>query len=200
MSRQPSNAGGLRRLAFTKPANDKRKTNIKQGNPLLRLRGVRHNSYLKYQCMKIDDSIIFSVALANVGTSREIDLPSYIKNKMPELLIYELVHTPGTIYAAAFDWKLVGKISSVLTIASTLWMAYTDLIKPMIPEDSKSGIILKIENVNVTNNYFIGYQIKSEKELLDSITSLLKQSALLNHKTIEEIKQQKKFTNWREVK
>jgi hypothetical protein len=36
-SRQPSNAGGFRRLAFTKPINIKGKANIKQVNPALRL-------------------------------------------------------------------------------------------------------------------------------------------------------------------
>jgi hypothetical protein len=40
-SRQPSNAGGIRRLAFTKPANDKGKANIKEVKPALGLQAAR---------------------------------------------------------------------------------------------------------------------------------------------------------------
>ena len=43
-SLQPSNAGGFRRLAFTKPINDKGKQRKEQANPALRLpEGVGRN-------------------------------------------------------------------------------------------------------------------------------------------------------------
>jgi hypothetical protein len=38
---QPNNAGGFRWLAFTKPAIDKGKADIKQVNPALRLQAGR---------------------------------------------------------------------------------------------------------------------------------------------------------------
>jgi hypothetical protein len=41
-SRQPSNAGGFRRLAFTEPANDKGKEKKQQVNPALRLPAGRY--------------------------------------------------------------------------------------------------------------------------------------------------------------
>ncbi len=41
-SKQPSNAGGFRRMAFTKPANDKGKENIKQVKHALRLPARRY--------------------------------------------------------------------------------------------------------------------------------------------------------------
>ena len=40
-NRQPSNAGGFRRGAFTKPISDKGKENIQQVNPALRLPAER---------------------------------------------------------------------------------------------------------------------------------------------------------------
>jgi hypothetical protein len=42
---QPSNAGGFRRVAFTKPINDKGKENIQQVNPALRLQARRYASF-----------------------------------------------------------------------------------------------------------------------------------------------------------
>jgi hypothetical protein len=44
-SRQPSNAGGFRRVAFTKLANSKGKENIQQVNPALRLPAVRSQPF-----------------------------------------------------------------------------------------------------------------------------------------------------------
>jgi hypothetical protein len=41
-SRQPSNAGGFRRLAFTKPASDKGKENINKVKSALRLPAGRY--------------------------------------------------------------------------------------------------------------------------------------------------------------
>jgi len=40
-SRQPSNAGGFRRLAFTKPANDVGKQKKQKVNPAMRLHAGR---------------------------------------------------------------------------------------------------------------------------------------------------------------
>jgi hypothetical protein len=40
-SRQPSNAGGFRRMAFTELANDSGKQNEQQVNPALRLPATR---------------------------------------------------------------------------------------------------------------------------------------------------------------
>jgi hypothetical protein len=39
------NAGGFRRVAFTEPANDKGKVNIKQENPALRLPAGRYGQF-----------------------------------------------------------------------------------------------------------------------------------------------------------
>jgi hypothetical protein len=50
--RQPSNAGGFRRVAFTKPANVKGKVNIKQVKPLLRLPAIRYGQVKKTQTMR----------------------------------------------------------------------------------------------------------------------------------------------------
>jgi hypothetical protein len=41
-NRQPSNAGGFRRLAFTKPASNRRKEKKQQVNPALRLPAGRY--------------------------------------------------------------------------------------------------------------------------------------------------------------
>ncbi len=48
-SRQPSNAGGFRRLAFTKSANDKGEVNIKQAKPAIRLPSKRYAQKLKQE-------------------------------------------------------------------------------------------------------------------------------------------------------
>jgi hypothetical protein len=45
-SLQPSNAGGFRRVAFPKPANDNGKVNIQQVNPALRLQAGRYGQIL----------------------------------------------------------------------------------------------------------------------------------------------------------
>jgi len=42
MSRQPSNAGGFRRLVFTKPSKDKGKEKRQQVNPALRMPAHRY--------------------------------------------------------------------------------------------------------------------------------------------------------------
>ena len=47
--RQPSNAGGFRRPAFTKPINDKGKEKKQQVNPALRLSATRYMLPMKKQ-------------------------------------------------------------------------------------------------------------------------------------------------------
>jgi hypothetical protein len=45
-SRQPSNAGGFRRVAFTKLTNDKGKEKKQQVNPALRLPAGRYATFI----------------------------------------------------------------------------------------------------------------------------------------------------------
>jgi hypothetical protein len=49
-NRQPSNAGGFRRLAVNKPINDKGKGNIQQVNPALQVPAGRYAACLKKDC------------------------------------------------------------------------------------------------------------------------------------------------------
>lgn len=150
--------------------------------------------------MNNNEEIVISGAIANIMYNTDIDILSFLKEKMPELQIFKLVPTPGFITAAAFDWKIIGRIGSVVSIASFLWMAYIEFIKPLKKTDSDTGIIINIGNIDNSNTFWIGNQINSKEELLDSIEFLIRKNKIDYKKTIYELDSIRSSNNWVEVK
>ena len=150
--------------------------------------------------MKPKEQIVIGVAVANFGQLRSEDLIEYIKKKAPELKFYKLNPPPGAVFAASIDWKLIGNISSVLGIVGFLWTAYIELIKPNKQQESNSGIIIRIENIETHNYIWIGNQVNSEKELLDSIRDLLEKNSISIEKTKELIDSLTSSKIYKEIK
>ena len=67
-SRQPSNAGGFRRVAFTKPINDRGKQRQEQVNPALRLpAGVMHHLYKQKRTENQEQMHLYKLSLLIIG-------------------------------------------------------------------------------------------------------------------------------------
>jgi len=76
-------------------------------------------------------NIIISGAIANFPNISNEELLDKMKSHLTDCQIYSLYPTPEMVYSAAFDWKIITKISSVLGIASFLWTVYSETIRPI---------------------------------------------------------------------
>lgn len=145
--------------------------------------------------------IIISGSVANYSGLSTQQLLEYLKQKTEEFEFYKFQPMSGTTYAASIDWKVVSKTSSVLTIVSFIWMAYNELIKPNKDPESNGGIIIRIENMEINNNFFwIGNQIHSKEELFQQIQNTLEKDKIDSTKTSELIDSLKNSGGWKKVK
>lgn len=146
------------------------------------------------------EKIIISIVIANFPQLKDEILSQYLRGKYPEIEIFESIQIPGEITNAIKSWKIVEKISTVLGIVSFLWMAYDDLIKPNSVDNPKAGIIINIDNINISNPVWIGNQIKSEKDLKNCIIELLEKNQINLDKTEKILDSLNKSNFWKKVK
>ncbi|MFC0878445.1 hypothetical protein ACE01N_17760 [Saccharicrinis sp. FJH2] len=142
--------------------------------------------------------IIISGAVANFPNISNEELLDKMKKYLPDCQIYSLSPSPGMVYSAAFDWKIIGKVSSILGIASFLWMIYSETIRSEKEKDSDAGIVITIENLNVNNNFWIGNDIHSEEELKQKLINTISADTIDFEKTKQIIDTIKISQNWKQ--
>jgi|GEM_PF-3353345 len=106
--------------------------------------------------------LLISGALANVGgavTTEEF--LNYLSKHIPEAELYKITG----VTVAAFDWRaILYDTAAVATIASALWLGYTELIAPTKSDPkSAAAIYIVIGNPEDENSQFwIGNEYKNK--------------------------------------
>ncbi len=110
-------------------------------------------------------SIIINFTLANSHITNEILLDFILKENIPAE-IYKLTPPNGKQVSASTDWKaVVSTVADGLTILTSLWAFYTQVVKPNKVEDSNEGVYISIQVNNNVNNIWIGNEVNSKEEL-----------------------------------
>ena len=120
-------------------------------------------------------SIIINFTLANSHITNEVLLEYILKENIPAE-IYKLTPPKGKNVSASTDWKaVVSTVADGLTILTSLWTFYTQVVKPSKIEDSNEGVYISIQVNNNVNNIWIGNEVNSKEKLTtiynDSINS-----------------------------
>lgn len=143
--------------------------------------------------------IVISGTVANHSGISSNQLLEYLKDKTNEFDFYQFQPVPGRIYASSNEWKAIGKVSSIVSIVSFIWMAYTELIKPNKESTSNDGIIIRIENLEINNNFWIGNTINSKEELYQKIQKALEQIELDSTDSNEVVDSLRNSERWKKV-
>ena len=144
--------------------------------------------------------IIISGAIANFNEISNKQLFENLKTEIKEIEFYELQFKSGGNHSATFDWTIITNTSSVLTILLFLWQVYSKLIKPNKKPDSNGGIIIKIENSEIHNDFWIGNNINSENELEEKIKDVLDKININQEETNNKVDEIRNSEHWKRLK
>ena len=92
------------------------------------------------------------------------ELPRFLAEQAPDLVVYEWRPIPGRIMGAAFDWvAILGTTADLLAIGGALWATYEHLIKKRKkPSDAKPPAFLI--QVKARNETFVQLMIEEGTE------------------------------------
>ncbi|KAB0663500.1 hypothetical protein F6V25_16575 [Oryzomonas japonica] len=146
-------------------------------------------------------------ALANVG--REIttdELLRYLSSNIPESEFFKLQPPPGTMMAAAIDWRcLLYDAAAIATIGQVLWGAYVEFVKPIHDknQNSDAAIFIQIKNEHGQSDQFmIGKEFKDREIFIQKFNSSVKRLNLESPKSMpsQEIDEIKHSGYWVHIK
>jgi hypothetical protein len=141
-------------------------------------------------------SLTINFALANTNVSNEILLDFVTNNDFPAE-IYKLSPTNGKIVSASTDWKaIVETTADGLTILTSLWMFYSEYIKPNKNENNDSGVYISVQINNNVNNIWIGNEINSSEELIIKYNDSIK----YEKDQTQQIKEVIDSNSWKKIK
>ena len=141
-------------------------------------------------------NLIINFSLANTSISNEV-LLDFISNQNFPAKIYKLSPSNGKIISASTDWKaFVATVADGLTILSSLWMFYSEYIKPNRNENNNPGIYITVQVNNNVNNIWIGEEVNSIEELVIKYNDSLKSEKLQSKQPKAEIDS----TMWKRIK
>ncbi len=141
--------------------------------------------------------LVISGAIANFNAIKSEEFLKKLLDKVSDIELYKFNPTPGRIYNAAFDWKIIGNISAILGILGFVWEFYDKEIAPKKEKDSNSGIVIMFNNYNTTNNIWIGNDVKTKAEFEQRITPII--DSLVKEKLDEEVDSIRNSQNWKQV-
>lgn len=146
---------------------------------------------------------------ALVDVDKEVstdDLLRFLSKNVPEGIFYKLQPPPGRITAAAIDWRAVlQNMANVATIATVLWGAYTQFIKPIHEKDPNSNpaIFIYMKNeAGESDQFMIGGDIKDKEILVQRFLESTRQLKLDSPENFprEELEELKHSGYWVQIK
>lgn len=147
--------------------------------------------------------IVISTSLANVSGVTTEEAINFLLDHDEELEVYERVRVPNRIYAASEDFIIIELASNFFNILTSLLIVYDRLIKPTKKEESNAGIYINITYPSTherPHTFWIGNEIKTAEQLMESANRFLKENGFDERLNIENVELTRKGKHMRKLK